>query len=63
MHGVVCQGIAHGDIFDAESTNDPLFWPIHPTIDRVWHYVRLASNFDDVFDSFWATNHPCFGHR
>jgi len=63
MHGVICQPIAHGDFFDAESTNDPLFWVTHGTIDRAWHYVRLSKTFGDVFDFHWPESHPCYGHN
>ena len=35
-----------GDLGNSGGPLDPLFWPIHPTVDRLWHWRRL-NGFDD----------------
>lgn len=36
--------------------NDPLFWPIHTTFDRVWAFVRLDPDKD--FSGTWEDDDP-----
>lgn len=33
-----------GDLANAGAPVDPLFWPIHPTMDRLWQWWRLNTN-------------------
>ena len=37
---------AIGDLNNAGAPADPLFWVLHPTVDRLWHAARLRG-FDD----------------
>ena len=40
-----------GDMYQASSPNDITFWVLHPTLDRLWHWIRLSAthdNFDDT---------------
>ena len=38
-------GTIPGDQLEAASPVDPTFWPIHPTIDRLYQWKKLQSNF------------------
>ena len=38
-------GTIPGDQLEAASPVDPTFWPIHPTIDRLFQWKKLQSNF------------------
>eukprot|EP00611_Tribonema_gayanum_P026172 TRINITY_DN614_c0_g1_i2.p1 TRINITY_DN614_c0_g1~~TRINITY_DN614_c0_g1_i2.p1 ORF type:complete len:636 (-),score=156.71 TRINITY_DN614_c0_g1_i2:706-2613(-) len=50
-----------GDMFQATSSNDITFWVLHPTMDRLWHYVRLtnASSYNET----WEDTATCYGHN
>ena len=48
-------------MFQATSSNDITFWVLHPTVDRLWHYKRLAS--DPHFNETWDPYHTCYGHN
>ncbi|KAJ8601254.1 hypothetical protein CTAYLR_003265 [Chrysophaeum taylorii] len=50
-----------GDMNAAGSPFDVAFWPIHPTIDRIWHAVRLGRRAD--FDDRWPDEAKCYGHN
>jgi len=41
--------------------NDPLFWPIHPTFDRLFTFMRLAPAFDS-FNFTWVADGTCYGN-
>ncbi|CAM9254244.1 unnamed protein product [Phaeothamnion confervicola] len=49
-----------GDMFQATSPNDVTFWVLHPTLDRLWHWKRLAD--DTGFDHTWIPTGTCYGH-
>ena len=50
-----------GDQYTSYATNDPSFWPIHPTLERLWHLKRLAGN--ETFDDTWEDVSGCLGHN
>eukprot|EP00622_Pseudochattonella_farcimen_P003177 FR738293.1.p1 GENE.FR738293.1~~FR738293.1.p1 ORF type:complete len:192 (+),score=12.81 FR738293.1:73-576(+) len=50
-----------GDQYTSYATNDPSFWPIHPTLERLWHLKRLAGN--ETFDHTWEDVSGCLGHN
>lgn len=49
-----------GAMSTGAAANDPIFWPIHPTFDRIWHYIRLDSSYSD-FDHTWQDDPTCYG--
>lgn len=49
-----------GDNYDSSSPNDLTFWFLHPTIDRLWHYMRLSKR---VYNETWDPYHTCYGHN
>lgn len=66
-----------GDLGNSGAPIDPIFWPIHPTIDRLWHWRRLNgftdetwpndskhSYFHEVYNSEGSLlqNESCYGH-
>ena len=57
----LCEPGHNGDMFQATSSNDITFWVLHPTVDRLWHYKRLAQ--DPNFDETWDPYHTCYGHN
>ena len=58
-----CDWGVEGDMNHAGSPLDPAFWPTHPTVDRLWHWVRLSSSFDAGFDETWKDEATCYGHN
>lgn len=54
-----------GDHIEAASPYDPSFWPIHPTVERLWQYKKLRGLFTD---ETWPTTglstyqDSCSGH-
>merc|ERR1711879_298819 len=38
------------------SANDPIFWPIHVGLDKLWHYRRVVS----TFNSSWTPGHDSY---
>mmetsp|Transcript_109923 Transcript_109923/g.319886 ORF Transcript_109923/g.319886 Transcript_109923/m.319886 type:complete len:864 (+) Transcript_109923:2-2593(+) len=40
-----------GDLGNSGGPIDPLFWPVHPTIDRLWHWRRLNGMDDESWPS------------
>jgi hypothetical protein len=48
-------------MYQATSTNDITFWVLHPTLDRLWHWKRLAK--DPNYSETWDPYHPCYGHN
>lgn len=57
----LCQPGHTGDMFQATSSNDITFWVLHPTVDRLWHWKRLAQ--DPNFNETWDPYHSCYGHN
>lgn len=66
-----------GDLGNSGAPIDPIFWPIHPTIDRLWHWRRLNgftdenwpsdskhTYFHEVYSSEGSVlqNGSCYGH-
>ena len=49
-----------GSMSTAAAPNDPIFWPIHPTFDRLWHYIRLHPDHAQ-FDHTWPDDPSCAG--
>ena len=47
-----------GDFMESASPSDPLFWPTHPTLDRMWQW-RMINGMDDMS---WSTS-TCWGHN
>lgn len=63
---VLCkEGIAvSGDQLEAGSPADPSFWPVHPTIERLWNWKKITGSFSD---ETWPTTNTaleanCTGH-
>jgi hypothetical protein len=57
----VCDPGHIGTMFQASSSNDVIFWVLHPTIDRLWHWKRLG---DPQFVEDWPHNEgSCYGHN
>ena len=63
----VCEkGIGYdGDQLEAGSPMDPSFWPLHPTMERLWLFKKLAGGFtDEAWPSVdYATVDGCHGHK
>jgi len=62
----VCEAnIVDGDQLEASSPADISFWPIHPTMERIWQFKNLKGF---MTDSSWPTNKvsiygdSCIGH-
>lgn len=52
-----------GQMATGGSTNDPLFWVLHPIYDRLWMFIRLSPAHEE-FDHFWDDDLArCDGHR
>jgi hypothetical protein len=47
-----------GDFMESASPSDPIFWPTHPTLDRMWQW-RMINGMDDMS---W-TSTSCWGHN
>jgi hypothetical protein len=51
---LMCEaGTMEGDQLEAGSPFDISFWPIHPTIERLWHFKKLKGFFSD---ESWPTS-------
>eukprot|EP01035_Chromulina_nebulosa_P017296 gene17296-22833_t len=61
---ILCSPGHIGDMFQATSTNDVTFWVLHPTLDRLWHRLRLNANNGVIdFDDTWPdSEQTCNGH-
>lgn len=46
-----------GDMFSSASPADPLFWMVHPALDRLLSWRRLLSNMTRPFDETWGYAH------
>ncbi|KAJ8605555.1 hypothetical protein CTAYLR_000128 [Chrysophaeum taylorii] len=51
---------AIGDFFESSSPMDALFWPTHPTLDRLWHWRATQGWADETWGDDVST---CWGHR
>jgi len=65
LYDMLCEIGLMGDMFEASSSNDPVFWVMHSTIDRMWHWKRLHSREKDGSDnSGWDNSYQdCHGHH
>lgn len=69
LRSLLCDFGVLGDMFQATSTNDPLFWVLHPNMERLWHIMKLNQynnrvSFDDNWDSDLAkSKYTCAGHQ
>lgn len=67
LRDYVCDVGVIGDMFQATSSNDITFWVLHPTIERLWHVLRLNEyrgllpNFDENWPSY-NISASCIGH-
>lgn len=61
--------ILSGDQLESASPNDAIFWPIHPTLERLWTWKKINSHFltetwpaatSDASLSVWGND--CYGH-
>jgi len=50
-----------GGMGTAGAPNDPTFWPIHPTFDRLFTFIRMAPAFAD-FNFTWPSDGSCYGN-
>eukprot|EP00752_Nemacystus_decipiens_P013022 g11520.t1 len=57
----LCTPMRFGTHYGATSTNDPTFFLIHPTFDRLWHLRRLEAS--KSFNEVWVPDHSCYGHN
>jgi len=61
--GNLCDPGHIGDMYQASSPNDITFWVLHPTLDRLWHWIRLSADHEN-FDDTWAYDADvCLGHN
>lgn len=53
-----------GDHLEAASPLDPSFWPIHPTLERLYVYKMLAGGFENATwpSTGYASSDDCYGH-
>ena len=56
LAGYACSPGKVGAMSTGGSSNDPIFWPLHPSFDRLWHYVRMAPEYAE-FDNSWPADH------
>eukprot|EP01035_Chromulina_nebulosa_P020765 gene20765-26925_t len=60
----ICYGDMHkiitGDQFISSSAADPAFWPIHPTLERLYHAKLMTSGFSSTQypDDYHACSYP-----
>lgn len=47
-----------GDFMESASPGDPIFWPTHPTLDRLWVWRKING-----FTSETWVNSSCWGHN
>ncbi|CAM9318402.1 unnamed protein product, partial [Choristocarpus tenellus] len=46
---VMCETpIALGEALQSSATLDPIFWPMHPTMERLFMYKRLTGTMEDM---------------
>jgi hypothetical protein len=60
MLDLLCTPGQMGDMFQATSTNDITFWVLHPSLDRLWHYMRLTESYDHTWEEDPTA---CSGHN
>ena len=53
-----------GDQLEAGSPMDPSFWPIHPTMERLWQYKKITGTLEtETWPSTGFANSNCYGHN
>ena len=50
-------------MYQASSPNDIIFWVLHPTLDRLWHWIRLSADHTSFDDSWEDDPSVCRGHN
>mmetsp|Transcript_30141 Transcript_30141/g.38713 ORF Transcript_30141/g.38713 Transcript_30141/m.38713 type:complete len:635 (+) Transcript_30141:70-1974(+) len=69
---VVCNShLVDGDQMQASSSYAPEFWPIHPTLERIYQWKKISNDFDDMswYEGSGTWNDEaynvdlCTGHR
>lgn len=55
-----------GDLMNSAAPADPLFWPIHPTVDRLWQWRRINGMTNESWPSgaadYARSDDSCKGH-
>jgi len=71
---VICNsGFIMGDQEESASPADPIFWPVHPTVERLYQWTLLNGGFDDMSwpeeegnynqPIYLGSNQKCSGHN
>lgn len=55
-----CEPGAIGAMSGGASPSDPIFWVIHPVLEKGMHVVMLAPDFRETYDYAWVNN-TCYG--
>eukprot|EP00904_Undaria_pinnatifida_P007024 jgi/Undpi1/3451/HiC_scaffold_16.g06823.m1 len=51
---ILCSGVVnYGEQLQSSSSLDPMFWPMHPTIERLWQFAVLT---EQVTEFSWPDN-------
>ena len=51
-----------GAMATGASSNDPIFWILHPIFDRLWAFIRMAPEHAG-FDHTWVDGGNCNGYN
>jgi len=64
FYTMVCNPGLTGDILGSGSPVDPIFWLIHPTVDRLWQWKRLSTScgYNYSWPSGTSIYGNCWGH-
>jgi hypothetical protein len=66
LRKVCSSGILEGENLEAASPIDISFWPIHPTLERIWMYKKILGKFtDERWPAVGTSSYgdSCTGHR
>ena len=56
---IVCEVAQTGDMLGSSSPVDPIFWSVHPTVDRLWQWKRLSA--DCSYNYTWPSGTSIYG--
>eukprot|EP00618_Florenciella_parvula_P017577 CAMPEP_0119489082 /NCGR_PEP_ID=MMETSP1344-20130328/14634_1 /TAXON_ID=236787 /ORGANISM="Florenciella parvula, Strain CCMP2471" /LENGTH=720 /DNA_ID=CAMNT_0007524087 /DNA_START=136 /DNA_END=2298 /DNA_ORIENTATION=+ len=56
---MVCDVAQTGDMLGSSSPVDPIFWSVHPTVDRLWQWKRLST--DCMYNYSWPSGTSIYG--
>ena len=59
VEAVCSSNINIGDSLEVASSQDPLFWPIHPTLERLFVRSKLAGTFVNETWEGWSAYVDC----